>query len=118
MGKVVGPCSAWGSAGRELGTPPRRARHNSSLALTETRPRGAWWRSPAAFLIRAAGAASAAPLVPAAGAIIGAGSGISGDASEKDEDCAGARASPRRAWFADTGGEDPALKFRRRSLRE
>ncbi len=56
-------------------------------------------------LIRAAGAASAAPLVPAAGAIIGA-VGISGDASEKDEDCA-VRGIAATGLVADTGGEDP-----------
>ncbi len=64
-------------------------------------------------LIRAAGAAFAEPLVrdakrravPAGGEIVGA-IGISGDASEKDEDCAvvGIAAA---GLVADTGGEDP-----------
>jgi uncharacterized protein GlcG (DUF336 family) len=43
--------------------------------------------------------------VPAAGAIIGA-VGISGDASEKDEDCA-VRGITAAGLVADTGGEDP-----------
>jgi uncharacterized protein GlcG (DUF336 family) len=92
-----------GFGGRELARRAARA-PQFFTALTELAA-GRMVAVAGGVLIRAAGAVSAAPLVPAAGAIIGA-VGISGDASEKDEDCA-VRGIAAAGLVADTGGEDP-----------
>jgi uncharacterized protein GlcG (DUF336 family) len=102
MGKAWGALGM-GFGGRELARRAARA-PQFFTALTELAA-GRMVAVAGGVLIRAAGAVSAAPLVPAAGAIIGA-VGISGDASEKDEDCA-VRGIAAVGLVADTGGEDP-----------
>lgn len=102
MGKAWGVLGM-GFGGRELARRAARA-PQFFTALTELAA-GRMVAVAGGVLIRAAGAASGVPLAPTAGAIIGA-VGISGDASEKDEDCAvcGIAAA---GLVADTGGEDP-----------
>jgi uncharacterized protein GlcG (DUF336 family) len=102
MGKAWGVLGM-GFGGRELARRAARA-PQFFAALTELAA-GRMVAVAGGVLIRAAGSASVAPLVPAAGAIIGA-IGISGDASEKDEDCA-LRGIAAAGLVADTGGEDP-----------
>jgi uncharacterized protein GlcG (DUF336 family) len=102
MGKAWGVLGM-GFGGRELARRAARA-PQFFTALTELAA-GRLVAVAGGVLIRAAGSGSQAPLVPIAGAIIGA-VGISGDASEKDEDCA-VRGIAAAGLVADTGGEDP-----------
>jgi uncharacterized protein GlcG (DUF336 family) len=109
MGKAWGVLGM-GFGGRELARRAARA-PQFFTALTELAA-GRMVAVAGGVLIRDAGAACAAPLArdakrraaPADGAIIGA-VGISGDASEKDEDCA-VRGIAAAGLVADTGGED------------
>ncbi len=110
MGKAWGVLGM-GFGGRELARRAARA-PQFFTALTELAA-GRMVAVAGGVLIRDPGAASGAPLArdakrqdsPTYGAIIGA-VGISGDASEKDEDCA-ARGILAAGLVADTGGEDP-----------